>query len=208
MIIPDTLYRGDGDYRNERELKTMLTQDLVKTNLVNGGIGREIFEMPLVEHIQNHVNDNWKKTHFLSFSEDFDRAIAFGKGRKNENNGFDTWYDDEERYSWDFVILTLKPNTLLGLREVGVGIYTAHFIPGTKRFLPTYNLILIDVVKSLLSHNQSTVKHQVALSNARRDKEWLIFPAYVQDFGPAVEFSGLLDCNVFSEISRYYITRK
>lgn len=203
------LYRGDGDYQNHRQLKFTLTQGMVRTNLASGGIGREIFEQPLVSSIKNHVNDTWKKTHFLSFSEDIDRAISFGKGRANKDCDCDTYFDpdDDTKDEWDFIILTLTEEKLLGLREIECGVYSCYFIPGTKKYQPLYPLILIDVL-TVLSNSPSRAPQDIsALSNARRDKEWLILPAFPEDFVYAVENSAYLDCAVFSQIEKYSILR-
>jgi len=195
------LFRGDGDYRKERDLRNLLSRDLIKTNLVNGGIGREIFELPLIENIRNHVNDKWKKTHFLSFSEDFERAVTFGKGKGNENREYENYYEDDDK--WDFIILSIAIEKFLDVKEISPGVYQTYFIPSFNVFQPRYYLLVIDVNTVLSASPIIDSHYAAALANARRDKEWLIFPAHLKDFGNRIEFSGLLDCALFSEISKY-----
>ncbi|MEQ8362029.1 MAG: hypothetical protein RH948_04115 [Cyclobacteriaceae bacterium] len=205
MINPNQiLYRGDSDYNRERDLRGLLHQGLLKTNLVNGGDGREVFERPLIDSIRFHVSDNWKKTHFLSFTEDINTAFNFGKGIRNIGMEFEAYYEDDD--DWHFAILTLDIQNLSNINELSDGVYSAYFIPVFKDFLPKYDLIIIDVVKALSHLPITNSEEQVSLYNAGRDKEWLIFPASVKNFGRnMMQFRGLLDCALFSDISKYLI---
>lgn len=198
------LFRGDGDYSESRKLRTLLDRGLVQTNLVNGGNGRQIFEKPIIENIQNHVTDNWKTTHFLSFTESFEVAIDFGRGRRNASKEFDEYLD--ERNSWDFIVFSIESNTLDQLRELSPGVYSTSFVPSFKQFLPVYNIVLIDVVKVLSNAPKSDLIWKNALDNAKRDLEWLLLPAATTNLGRGTEFRGLLDCVIFSEISKYQFT--
>lgn len=200
MELP-ILYRGDGDYRGDRDLKRLFQQGLVATNLVNGGFGREIFETPLRDSIKKHVNYKWTKTHFLSFSEDVDRAFTFGIGQTNPGMKYENYYEEDNL--WDFLVITLDCKTLLSVTEIADGVFSAHFEPSFLQFKPKYNLVLIDVVKALRSKSPSNDEDRSALANAEKDKEWLILPALAKDFGNSIEFRGLLDCVVFSGINRY-----
>lgn len=204
-----TLYRGDGDHYNQRELKTILKQSLVRTNMAGGGIGREIFEQPLIACIQDHVNGNWKKTHFLSFSEDINRAISFGKGKDNQDRDHEIFFDPDDVNSdkWDFLILTLTGQKLEDFQKLKQGVYSCCFIPGTKAYLPRYPIILMDVVQILSGHPPRTEMEKKALENAKRDKEWLLLPALAHDFGGSVEYRGYLDCRVFTEIETFSLVK-
>ena len=106
-----------------------------------GGIGREIFEMPLIDCIKNHVNTQWEKTHFLSFTEDINRAIFFGRGKENFNKEYVECYEDDD--SWDFALFNLAADSLLDVVEVENGIFSAQFVPSLNEFKPKYKIVLI-----------------------------------------------------------------
>jgi hypothetical protein len=194
------LFRGDGDYAGTRNLKNLLKRGFVQTNLVNGGSGREIFERPIIQSIKNHVTDDWRSTHFLSFSENEQTAINFGLGRSNQNREFDEYWDEDD--DWDFLILSITGHNFIDVEEKSPGIYSARFIPSFKQFLPTYDILLINVVKVLSSVPADDSKHREALFNAKRDSEWLLLPTQPTDFSGRTEFRGLLDAILFSDILR------
>ena len=199
MKMKVELFRGDGDYLGTRNLKGLLSRG--QTNLVGGGNGREIFEKPIIENIQNHITDNWKNTHFLSFSENLDTAVNFGRGSGNLAKEFNEYWEEED--SWDFVVLSIDSHNLVDLKEQSPGVYSTHFVPTFKQFLPIYNIVLIDVVKVLSTFPVKDVRHKRALENAKRDSEWLLLPAASANFGTGTEFRGLLDSGIFSEIQKY-----
>ncbi len=64
MSIPEFLYRGDSDPKRERRLHELYNPDknggysssgLLTTNLNNSGNGKEIFDTPFHELVQQHV---------------------------------------------------------------------------------------------------------------------------------------------------------
>ena len=86
-MIPQLLYRGDGDTQKERSLRTNHPSSAyggLLTNLSNGGSGRDIFSSPLISTVNRHVNEGWEKTHYLSFSEERTRALAFASGKSGK----------------------------------------------------------------------------------------------------------------------------
>ena len=74
--LPSLLFRGDSDPNNERHLREYWNSGWLQTNLGSEGRGSELFQAPLVSLIEKHVNGDWPKTHFLSFTSSRTRAAA------------------------------------------------------------------------------------------------------------------------------------
>lgn len=194
--LPKYLYRGDSDPYNQRMLKTTFKSQLLMTNLCSGGKGREIFNEPLGHLIDEHIGVGWNKTHFLSFSTEKQRAFYYGSNIRK----YYEVYDENE--TWDFVILTFDTTFLIrdSIMEIGVGIYSAQFIPDCKEFSPTYKVILIDAfsyLKNIVS--KSSFELDRAIANADKDKEWLILPASPFDNDKKEEFTSKFDAHCITE---------
>ena len=70
IIVPQLLYRGDGDPLKERSLRTVYPGSVyggLLTNLSNGGSGRDIFSSPLISTVNRHVDEGWEKRTFCRF---------------------------------------------------------------------------------------------------------------------------------------------
>ena len=198
MILPKYLYRGDRDSLNTRKLKNTVGSGLLLTNLCSGGDGKKIFNQTLAASINTHVSIGWDKTHFLSFSEDEERALYYATGNFND---YEEVYD--LKGAWDFVLLTFDTGRLTdaSIEEVKSGLYKANFIPSCKEFQPSFPTYLIDVSKHLKSLSAHTaIDLRKAIANAEQDKEWLVLPAF--PFGNG-EFSSKLDTNCISDLRVY-----
>jgi len=195
--LPPFLYRGDGDRDNRRKLKSTIQHQQYQTNLINGGNGREIFDTPLKELINKHVNFaiGWKTTNFLSFSEE--EATAYRYGAQNpdltseeiENNYIEYPGNDDK---WIFAILTFETEKVRW-NILQPGIYEGFYTPSLFLFekdTDKYRIILLDV-KTILAKQP---KFEIAYKNARQDNEWLLLPATTTTFKPGLhEYSAILD---------------
>lgn len=192
--IPQHLFRGDSDPKLSRKVKELINSELLLTNLCNGGYGREIFSSPMGTLVTKHVGLSWDKSHFLSFSSDEQTALKYGCGSKS----YQEVYDYKEQ--WNFAVFTLDTTRLIknSIKEVETGVYSAQFIPTNKEFMPLYSLLLIDVVACLINLKYKSGKGlDLAIANAKRDKEWLLLPT--ASFGHTGEFSAKFDTNCISE---------
>lgn len=193
MTLPQLLFRGDRDPENKRDLKATLGSGLMLTNLCKGGSGKAIFNQPLKKSINAHVAIGWDKTHFLSFSESKDTAIHYASADKE----YDETYEIKE--TWDFALMTFQTSRLTetSIKQIDKGVFHAQFLPTCNEFVPSFKIFLIDIVTHLKSLVNSDTDLTKAISNAERDKEWLILPAF--PFGNG-EYSSKLDTNCISEI--------
>ena len=78
VTLPKNLFRGDSDKNNQRDVKTLINSGIIKTNLCNGGNGREIFNNSLGQLVNRHIGVGLDKTHFLSFSSNEQTAFYYG----------------------------------------------------------------------------------------------------------------------------------
>lgn len=190
-MFPKYLYRGDSDKKNERDLRFTLNGSVIKTNLCNGGNGREIFNDALFSIVNKHIHIGWDKTHFLSFSTDEQIAFQYANKEKRE---YEEVFDSQKK--WDFAVLTINTTVLNFEKEIATGIYCTYFVPCSKEFQPFYRLILIDTYTYLKSNINGSVDLNHAITKAEESKEWLILPA--MPFGEG-EFSAKLDIACFEE---------
>jgi len=190
-MFPKYLYRGDSDPKNDRNLKLTLNSSVIKTNLCNGGNGREIFNDTLYSIVNKHIHIGWDKTHFLSFSTDEQIAFQYANREKRE---YEEIFDSQE--NWDFAVLTIDTSVLTYKRQIATGIYCAHFYPYSREFQPFYRLILIDTYTYLKSNMFGSIDLSQAITKATESKEWLILPA--MPFGNG-ECSSKLDVACFKE---------
>ena len=194
--IPTNIYRGDRDPNGFRKLRETIGKGEVFTNLIDSGIGREIFEIPLRESIRKHVEHEWNRTHFLSFSSD--KQIGFKYGTSSEG-----YYEDND--DWDFVIFTFDKNRLIqdSVSEREPGIFYCEYNPCMLINKPKFKILLIDVLVNLRFHKQNGHSNlDGAIEKAETDKEWLILPITVMR-DCSTEFTGKLDQNCFSLIQKF-----
>jgi hypothetical protein len=206
--IPSLLYRGDDDRKQVRDLKQTLHHSQLQTNLLKGGKGHVIFESPLVELVANHVNPGWAASHFLSFSEDKQTAFRFGLHCELEEvdqmlENYVEYYEQEQH--WNFALITISTEGI-NWSPIANGIYHGAYEPGLvkfKNYPGIHKVILINVGEAITSYKDipgfTTVQ-----ANALRDKEWLLLPAteIILNTGKT-EYSGILDGNCITAISRY-----
>ena len=176
-----SLYRGDGDPDNKRKIHCLYdpnknggfsSSNVLMTNLNNSGNGKEIFKQPFHNLIENHVGCDWGKTHFLSFSEDIERAYYYG----SKGNTYIDWTGENK---WDFFVLTFSLNQLLNRKivEIVSGIYKIDYQTFLKEFDNKASILLINVTEYftyLLNSNIQISSEKIF--NAKRDKEWLVLP--------------------------------
>ena len=164
--------------------------------------------MPIIHLVANHVDPGWAKTHFLSFTEDKLTALRFGLDCEydqvaNKSENYIEYYEDG--HDWTFAIIAIDTQSINWI-EIGTGIYYGSYKPGLtkfKTFPGNSKMILIDIAKAIQVHKQNSSFAKV-LTNAIRDKEWLLLPAseMVMNTG-IVEFSGIMDGSCISEIIKY-----
>ena len=195
-MLPKKLYRGDSDSQRDRMLRHSL--QMLFTNLISSGNGQEI-KNPLIELVKQHIDSSWGKTHFLSFSESEEKAHEFGSfGLVGD---YYPCYDVDA--SWHFAIVTLDAANLkvCTLRERGV--YECSYDTSSRECKNGCKIALIDTVEYLKANSQLNTASQ--LSNAERDKEWLLLPiSAILLNNNMVEFTaklymqyGLLDYELF-----------
>jgi hypothetical protein len=173
-LIPEKLYRCDCDPDGKRKLKQTFGKGEILTNLSNGGFGREIFQFPIENLVGQHVNPRWQQTHFLSFSEDEEIALRYS----SSGSEYIEYYDNDE--AWDFALMVFGKNQIRNkpIKEIAEGIYLCHYTPQLISNQPSASIILIDVLKHLKYQASLVIgKFDAAITNAKRDKEWLILPA-------------------------------
>lgn len=165
--IPNNLYRGDSDPRNERKLKQTINQNCLLTNLSNSGSGKDIFSNPLKSLVSKHISPGWSKTHFLSFSESKKISIKYGGGKKN--NYILTDLDD-----WSFVVIVFSKEFIIRetIKETDEGCFILEFCTNSLEFHPIYKLLAINVYRYLCSKNAETNLQE----KAKLNKEWLLLP--------------------------------
>jgi hypothetical protein len=197
------LYRGDSDRNSIRKLKTTASHGYLMTNLNNGGYGRALDEQPLIDLIDHHIDEGWKTTHFLSFSEDEDTAFRFGIHTElnqiieERQNYIDVSWND----SWEFVMTTINLADL-NMQEISDGVYAGKYRTGNPLYaqiVPESRILIIDVVNFL---DKFTGFEQSKI-NASADKEWLILPANNMKFVNSIEYSSILEGGCIQDIKFY-----
>ncbi len=193
MVFPALLFRGDQDSNPHfsREVRALWHTGYLRTNLVDGNL---IWSRPLLEFVRQHVDPGWRTTHFLSFSEDRTRAEAFARGLGNETKTLVPV--PEEESSWHTSVFTLDTSRLIAeaTQQVAPGLWSTafherplqhsqHFLPqlaaliaNQKRGDVPVRVLLVDVVSALSANTSMSHDCTRALSNARRDREWLVLP--------------------------------
>jgi len=202
-MIPQLLYRGDGDAQNERSLRIVYPGSAyggLLTNLSNGGSGRDIFSSPFISTVNHHVDEGWAKTHYLSFSEYRARAMTFASGKSGKN-----LKPVERGGSWDAALITLDTGRFTKCEELEIGVYRCLYprkpISASQLSIPELimrsfdnaklvgqpvEILLIDVASFLCAQVEKTKEDlSTAIANAKRDAEWLVLPT-----GYAVEIPG------------------
>lgn len=195
--IPSELYRGDADKHGARKLKETIHFGQLQTNLINGGEGRLINEVPLQQLINRHIGINWRQTHFLSFSDNLFTAFRYGIGTSETIT--EDLVQQQAEYQEDisdfgFAIITLHSDKV-NWDEIEPGVFEGFYTPSLTKFTmltEAYRIILIDVVKVFTLSNNA--KYAASLKNALRDNEWLVLPATPVLFNSGqAEYSAILD---------------
>lgn len=205
--IPAKLYRGDSDPNDKRYLKTTVHLNQLHSNLIDGGEGRKITEIPLRDLINKHVGYGWSETHFLSFSENKKTAIRFGLSCKESvvDQLFENYNECYSNNSWNFVVISID-TTIVNWGKIGDGIYEGFYPPELLKFKKLgdqYRVVLLDVVK-ILSSAPEPHKYRSAIDYATKDSEWLILPATPVPFNfNKIEYSSILDGACISNIIKY-----
>lgn len=196
--LPELLYRGDNDNKKERSLRETINKTVLLTNLSCGGNGQEIFQNSLESLINKHVATGWKKTHFLSFTSDKEKAFYYGCGGAKKE-----YYQTFSSDNWDFVLLALATSLFFknSVIQIGRGAYKASYIPLSREFLPLYTIVLIDVKTYLKEYKNYYNNFSESIYNAERDKEWLIYPTTPMLNNS--EFTSKLDMGCISEKETY-----
>lgn len=169
-MIPETLYRGDADKNNSRQLKLHLKKRLLLTNLISGGNGNIIFSKPLIELVKEHISPGWGKTHFLSFSELKGRAFEFGE---YEFKGERCQYFEEDN-NWDFALLTFKTSHIINCDLLEAGVYKCNYEASFIEFSDGYKFLFVNTAEYLKANKNLNTNSQI--EKAEGDKEWLILP--------------------------------
>lgn len=188
--IPNNLYRGDSDPKNERKLRQTINQNCLLTNLSNSGSGKEIFSNPLKDLVSKHISPGWNKTHFLSFSESKKISIKYGRGQNH--NYILTDLDD-----WDFVVVVFSKEAIIKetMVEIDEGCFICEYHTESLEFHPVYKLYAINVYIYLCSKKADNN----LIEKAKLDKEWLILP--FSQFEN--EYTSKLDMCCISSIEKY-----
>ena len=197
LNLPERLYRGDTDSKNQRNLRHAVDHGFIMSNLASGGIGRDIFEKPLLHLIDKHVAYEWNQTHFLSFSEDKNIAISYGN--KDGKLVEEDWSSTKD---WDFILITLKLNEIEDIQQVGDCVYKCNYTPTTFEFArlsDKYSLILINVVQTLSISSEREL-YEDSILKSKESREWLLLPATEVPLNfNTIEFSSKIDTgNVFT----------
>jgi len=191
MKLPEVLYRGDGDRKRIRKLHDTLHFGLLQTNLTNGGNGKYAYVKPVIELASRHIR-GWPKTHFISFTESRKTALRFGLNcAPNQVEEKMMEYIESTSKTWEFAVIQLYLEKI-NWKQVDSAVYRGQH--GNIE-----NIILIDVV-TLLSKQKKTSS---ALGNAKRDKEWLLFPANEKQFHGGSEYSGIWHFENTCSIKKY-----
>lgn len=203
--IPNFLYRGDSDSKHERSLHEQYDPNLnggfsssgvLLTNLNNSGCGKDIFDESFHELVQNHVDPGWKKTHFLSFSENIETAIFYGAIGQDY-----VPYIDENNWSFILITLSLNSSKIKSFEKIYSGIYKLTYETDLIEFNSIAILLLLDVYEYFckLKQLKKNISRQ-QFENAKKDKEWLILPINYISNG---EFSCKMPTDLISNIDYY-----
>ncbi|MFY7988121.1 MAG: hypothetical protein ACOVNP_04505 [Flavobacterium sp.] len=211
-MIPEKLYRGDADNKNQRNLRYTCSQQQFCTNLIKGGEGRKIFSEPILDLVNKHILSRFDNSHFLSFTESRTAAMRYGLNLiTDDTDAIEECYVQSynEKNDWDFVLLTLNTSHLTIINNPVAGLYECIYKPILKEFstFEVYRIFLIDVNKALNAANID--KYNIALEYSSFDREWLLLPAMPKEFNSGkVEYSAILDGACFESPEFFTIDRE
>lgn len=211
MILPRRLYRGDADRDNIRMLRATSHFNNYQTNLINGGIGKRIFNEALMELTNKHILSKFSSSHFLSFTDNKLAAFRYGLNLAEVNQTAvdlccNQYLEDDKK--WDFVLLTIETNYLKIQSNPFPGVYECWYQPMLKEYAAHgyYRIFLIDAITAL--ENADPVGFNTALEYSNYDHEWLVLPAMPKEFqGGKFEYSAILDGGCFSRNYYYEIDK-
>lgn len=197
--IPKYLFRGDSDLNNYRNLRATINSHKLLTPLVNGGNGREIKEVPLLQLINRHVKEGWSKTHFLSFTSSEKTSVRFGLSCKNDEvdekmNSYSEYYNSGT--DWDFAIVKINTGKIKW-EMIDKGMFEGIYKSFQK--FDKCKIILMDVVKILINYNE----YRNARADADKDKEWLILPFNALQSQVVEEYSGIFYIDTISGVQKF-----
>ena len=146
--------------------------------------------------VQNHVDPGWKKTHFLSFSENIETAIFYGAIGQDY-----VPYIDENNWSFILITLSLNSSKIKSFEKIYSGIYKLTYETDLIEFNSIAILLLLDVYEYFckLKQLKKNISRQ-QFENAKKDKEWLILPINYISNG---EFSCKMPTDLISNIDYY-----
>lgn len=214
-MVPKRLYRGDADPRNTRKLREVnpaTAYGYLLTNLSAGGDGRAIFSAPFPATINQHVAIGWDKTHFLSFTSDQAVALRFATG------GQDRKLEPHAGHQWDTSLIVLDTDKL-NAQEAEAGIYLCQYQSNINATTQSSTLSIVESIFRSLGKAQDGQHSALlvdvatylramrpamseAISNAMRDKEWLILPTD-RPSGLNGELAAKLDDGCVVEFQRF-----
>jgi hypothetical protein len=211
MNLPNRLYRGDADSENKRLLRATSHFNQYHTNLINGGIGKRIFNEPLMDLTNKHILSKFPGSHFLSFTDDKLAAFRYGLNLAEVDQNIvdiccDRYLEDDKQ--WDFALLTIEASYLEIKSNPFPGVYECWYQPTLTEFAPFgfYRIFLIDAITALKKADPSGFK--IALEYSNYDHEWLVLPAMPKAFqGGKIEYSAMLDGGCFSRNYYYQIDK-
>jgi hypothetical protein len=203
--LPDLLFRGDSDPRNERSLRRDWNSGWLQTNLGSGGRGSELFQAPLVSLIEKHVNGDWPKTHFLSFTSSRVIAEEFARGLSDKALA----PVSSSETNWTTAILTFDTQPLTIETSATTGVFHCRYTHRAKTESSTLTealacahqdaprrgksvpMMLIDVLSALNAVGSDAREFVEARRKATYDREWLVLP--LERVEGVVGYSNLLD---------------
>lgn len=200
-MIPSVLYRGDSDKDNVRKIRSTIQNNLFLTNLTSGGSGDLIFTEKILNLVIFHVDPGWSKSHFLSFSEDEEKAKEYAL--HDLDNTIDYFEYDGDGNAIDYVMIELNRTLLTSITEIDHGLFRCLYKSELISSGLTSEIFLIDAYNFLQKHSNSSNSDE-AKHKSQRDKEWLVLPQNPirLNFGK-IEYTGILDGGCIGRVTKY-----
>lgn len=205
VILQDVpfLYRGDSikekDFIDLKDEQYNSKKKEVLHNLSNCVCAKELFGgnsldiyKPLKYLINRHVDEEWDKSHFISFTSEIKRAKQYALNldrSKDAENEF-CYLDECTRLdNWDCLIITIKLSELKPV-FINAGIYRCYY--------NTHEVLLINISEAM---NSIKGINQETLRKSQVDSEWLIMS--LDPMPDTIGLSSLLYLPKDSEIKYY-----
>lgn len=181
------------------------------SKLANGGDPYGIIKEGYANRLQIHIGKTWDKTHFLSFSQDVNRAIHFSKGKDDPaalgNITADGFRFPSEQSSWEHTIcilvkLEISKDQIRPLCLPYEGVYNLGYNEDFN------NALIIDAVVFLnsLPTEERLPSFDNILRSANTDSEWIILPTdpLPPQFGQDIGNSALLANGSEMDVLHYF----